>query len=84
MTLNELTQSHPDFVASIKNDQINANAGWKTPPTDLVDRKIFECQTCKSPGMNTCWGVVSYVCGASIDPDGEIDEPCPHERAEKE
>lgn len=77
VSFDELKTSNPDFVEGIRVAQIAANSGWKIPPTDFVDRRVFSCPVCSSPGLNTCWGVVSYTCGASYLADGEEDEPCP-------
>ena len=75
--IDQLEISHPDFVAEARDAQIKANAGWEKPPSDFVDTRIFECPDCKSPGLNTCWGYVAYVCGAEILSEGEVSEPCP-------
>lgn len=80
MTFDELKTLNPEFVAGIKESQIEANAGWKKPPTDFVDTRIFHCPSCKAPGLNTCWGIVRYTCGAAYLSDGENETPCPQEQ----
>lgn len=84
MTFDELALHHGAFVERIKSEQVAANSGWKKPPTDFVDRRVFTCPTCKAPGLNTCFGYVAFTCGSEWMPDGDDDwsesKPCdsPH------
>lgn len=41
------------------------------------DLRIFDCQHCGAPGMNTMMGTLQFTCGAEVHPDGTESEPCP-------
>lgn len=66
----------PEFVAAIRKSQFEANKGWAPDADDLIDRRVTICGKCGAPGMNTCWGVWGFTCGAEVFPDGEVCEPC--------
>lgn len=65
-----------EFVDSIRKMQIDANKGWAPDADDLHDCRVVHCPTCKAPGLNTCWGVWQFTCGAEVHSDGEVSEPC--------
>ena len=71
MTDVQLKDLPSDFVEAIRVAQVDANKGWRPEGTTLVDDRVFNCPECDAPGMNTCWGVVAFICGGKLLSDGE-------------